>query len=82
MTTNRYLCQVLDEMRKAVETLNFSYLLGLIEEAQSMGNRMESKLEDIDDFKRWDEEKEGLEKELKALRKAKEAITGKKESRF
>ena len=38
---NRYLCTVLDEMRECVKTLNFSYLLGLIEEVQTLGNRME-----------------------------------------
>ena len=41
---NRYLCDVLNEMRKCVKTLNFSYLLGLIEEAQTLGSRMEAKL--------------------------------------
>lgn len=43
---NRTLCAVLDEMRKACKTSNYSYLPGLIEEAQSMGNKMEAALHD------------------------------------
>ena len=41
--SNRYICTVLDEMRDCVKTSNFSYLSGLIEEAQSLANRMESR---------------------------------------
>ncbi len=47
---NRTICCVLDEMRKAYETRNFSYLLGLIEEAQSMANKMEARIYDIHDY--------------------------------
>lgn len=43
---NRTLCAVLEEMRATYKTRNFASLLGLIEEAQSMGNRMESSLYD------------------------------------
>lgn len=50
---NRYLCDVLDEMRKCNETRNYSYLLGLIEEAQMLGNRMEAALEDRRDLATW-----------------------------
>lgn len=48
---NRTLCGVLEEMRKAYETRNFSYLPGLIEEAQRMGNRMEAALSDKHDLR-------------------------------
>jgi len=41
---NRTMCEVLDEMRKCNELRNYSALLGLIEEVQIMGNRMESPL--------------------------------------
>jgi len=44
---NRTLCSVLDEMRKCYETRNFAPLHGLIEEAQTYGNRMEAKLSDV-----------------------------------
>ena len=64
---NRYLCDVLNEMRKCVKTLNFSYLLGLIEEAQTLGSRMESKLFDIKDFDRLHEEIRDLKKKKKKL---------------
>ena len=62
--TNRYLCDVLGEMRECVKTLNFSYLSGLIEEAQSLANRMESHLYDIKDFNH-------LHKDIKDLKKKK-----------
>ena len=64
---NRLLCTVLDEMRECVKTLNFSYLLGLIEEVQTLGNRMESRLFEIKDFER-------LHKEIKALEKKRKKI--------
>ena len=66
---NRYLCDVLREMRKCVKTLNFSYLSGLIEEVQTLGSRMESKLFDIKDFDRLHEEIRDLKKKKKKLEK-------------
>ena len=71
---NRYICDVLDEMRKCVKTLNFSYLLGLIEEVQTLGSRMESKLFDIKDFDRLHEEIKDLKKKKKKLEKEVEAL--------
>jgi cell shape-determining protein MreC len=64
---NRLLCTVFDEMRECVKTSNFSYLSGLIEEAQSLGNRMESHLYDIKDLNR-------LHKDIKALKKKKKKL--------
>ncbi len=69
---NRLLCTVLDEMRDCVKTTNFSYLPGLIEEAQSLGNRMEAHLYDIKDFNR-------LNKDIKALKKKKKKLEEKVE---
>lgn len=43
---SRTLCDVLEEMRRCVKTLNFASLLSLVEEAQTMGNRMEASLND------------------------------------
>ena len=71
---NRLLCTVLDEMRECVKTLNFSYLLGLIEEAQTLGSRMESKLFDIKDFDRLHEEIRDLKKKKKKLENEVEAL--------
>ena len=72
--TNRYICDVFSEMRKCVDTLNFSYLLGLIEEAQILANRMESRLFDIKDFDRLHEEIRDLKKKKKKLENEVEAL--------
>lgn len=60
---NRTLCSVLEEMRKCYETRNFAILPGLIEEAQTYGNRMEAKLSDVKDYER-------LKKRYKKLKEA------------
>ena len=65
---NRLLCDVLGEMRDCVKTLNFSYLSGLIEEAQSLGSRMESHLYDIKDFNCLLDDIKALEKKKKKLK--------------
>ena len=67
---NRLLCAVLDEMRECVKTSNFSYLSGLIEEAQTLANRMEAHLYEIKDYNR-------LHKDIKALKKKKKALENK-----
>ena len=68
--SNRYICTVLDEMRDCVKTSNFSYLSGLIEEAQSLANRMESRLYEIKDFERLHEDIRKLKVEKKKLEEA------------
>ena len=65
---NRLLCTVLDEMRECVKTSNFSYLSGLIEEAQSLGNRMEAHLYDMKDHNRLLDDIKALEKKKKKLK--------------
>lgn len=76
---NRYVCDVLIEMRACYKTRNFSALMGLIEEAQILVNRMEASLNDNNDLKynREDhklllEEINDLEKKKKKLEKAEE----------
>ncbi len=78
---DRFLCEVLDEMKATYETRNFSYLSGLIEEARSMAARMEAKLEDVRDIKGLsvmlvdlNEEKKDLLKEIKALEKSRDKM--------
>ena len=71
---NRFLCDVLREMRECVKTSNFSYLLGLIEEAQTLGSRMEAKLFDWKDFYHLHEEIRDLKKKKKKLEKEVEAL--------
>ena len=72
--TNRYLCDVLSEMRKCVDTSNFSYLLGLIEEVQTLASRMESRLFEIKDYERLHKEIKDLEKKKKKLEKEVEEL--------
>jgi len=72
---NRTICDVLSEMRKLYETRNFSALLGLVEEAQIMASRMESKLYSIKDINYAEEIKAKLKKEIKELETKKEEIT-------
>ena len=67
--TNRYLCSILDEMRTTTKTLNFGMLLGLIEEVQTTGNRMESALEDKRDAGFLRDEIHNLKRERDKLKK-------------
>lgn len=76
---NRTLCDTLEAIRKCYETRNFSYLPGLVEEAQNMANRMESALYDQSDLryaqkklKEVKEERRKLEKEIEELEKKKD----------
>ena len=64
---NRTMCDVLEEMRKANKIRNYSYLSGLIEEVQVMGNRMEAALEEYQTVREWTRTKRELKDELKAL---------------
>ncbi len=68
MWLNRTLCDVLEDMRKANENRNYSYLAGLIEEAQSMGNRMEAALGDQKDVEKMQARWHELKDEIKALK--------------
>ena len=75
----RPLCEVLEEMRTCLKTMNFSYLPGLIEEAQTMANRMENGLQQQKDLREidrdWHREKAKL-KEIQKLVEAKAEETG------
>lgn len=84
MYLNRTLCDVLEEMRKCCITSNYSYLPGLIEEAQSMGNRMEAGLGEKRDLAQWRKEwAEGrndikqLREEIRTLEEQKQALADK-----
>jgi predicted RNase H-like nuclease (RuvC/YqgF family) len=65
--TNRYVCDVLREMRACHETHNYSILLSLIEEMQVLVNRMESGLSDVRDIRHLSEEVSKLKNEAKEL---------------
>jgi len=64
---NRTMCDILEEMRKSLETLNFGYMAGLIEEAQSTANRMEAGLADLKD-------RERLLRHIKELKKRRKEL--------
>ena len=65
---NRYLCSVLEDMRKCCETLNFAPMKSLVEEAQILGNRMEAGLGDKKDLIEMNIEKSELKEKIKKLR--------------
>ena len=69
MYLNRTICGVFEEMRSCNETKNYSYLLGLIEEAQSMANKMESKIDLIKDFEEMKDKYKELEERKNDLKK-------------
>ena len=62
------MCGVLDEMRTCCKTGNYSYLMGLIEEVQSMGNKMEAALGEKRDLREMHKEWSELKAKLKQLR--------------
>lgn len=74
MWLNRTICDVFEEIRQCVKNLNFGCVMGLIEEAQSMANRMEAKLNDISDWKDYNKKLNILRKEVKELEERKEAL--------
>ena len=65
---NRYVCDVLDEMRTSVKTLNFAMIPSLIEEVQTMANRMEMALSDLKDLKLLKEDIVDKKEELESLK--------------
>ena len=82
MYPHRTLCTLLDELRDCYKTRNFSYMMGLIEEAQSMGDRMESSIDYKKDIERYHreakeayEEREKLQEEVKKLEKKKKKLS-------
>ena len=85
MEPSRYACTVLDETRAAVKNLNHltlpqakRHLSTLIEEMQTVFNRMESGLEDKDDYETvrefLREVRAELKKERAELKKAEKAL--------
>ena len=66
---NRYICEVLEEMRTCTKTLNFSIIPSLIEEVQTMANRMEMALSDMKDLEILKDNIHEKKEELKELEK-------------
>ena len=78
---SRTLCDVLGEMRKCCDCLNFASLRALVEEAQSMGNRMEAALTDKSRVVEWRKKKTELKTEIRKLQKELKVLDAKKARR-
>jgi hypothetical protein len=76
---NRYVCQVLEEMRTCTKTLNFALIPSLVEEVQTMVNRMEMALGDLKDLQELKNEISAKNKELKKINKELEEKKAKNE---
>lgn len=75
---NRYVCTVLEEMRKLDSTKNYSSLLSLIEEVQFHVNRMEASLYDKEEIESYTETNKRLREELSELKKENKELTKEK----
>jgi len=64
---HRTLCDVLWELRTCHESRNYGNLLGLVEEAQTMANRMETALSYKRDIREWELEARELGKKIDAM---------------
>jgi len=71
---SRYICTVLEEMRTAHKSHNYSYLLGLIDECQVLANRMEAALSEKSDIRDWTKVRAELKKEIRELEAIKESF--------
>jgi uncharacterized protein Yka (UPF0111/DUF47 family) len=78
---NRYVCEVLDEMRKILSVLNsfntWRYkpaMSMLIEEAQTLVNRMESAMNDWSDIRRAHKDLKILKAEIKELESKRDSL--------
>lgn len=87
---NRYICDVFKEMRTTLDLLAgdkprntysnefiarfYVYFSCMVEEAQTMANRMEAALEDWKDVEHLKDERSRLKKEIKNLRAEKEKL--------
>lgn len=74
MSINRYVCSVLDEMRDQLKHLDVqnvdryrSITAMMIEEVQTLVNRMESALGDQNDYERMLVKRSKLKKQIKKL---------------
>ena len=72
---HRYLCSALDELRKAVENLNYftlpiakRHLKSLVEEIQTGANRMENALEMRDEVEAYERRYKKLKEQIKELK--------------
>ena len=71
---NRTACDVMEEARKCYESRNFAGILGMIEELQSMFNKMEASLNDKNDAVEYKKTRKELAGECKKLTKKKRQL--------
>ena len=71
---SRYICTVFDEMRDCHKTHNYSYLPGLVEEAQMLARRMEAALYVAKEAKDWSKIRDELKKEIRELEEKKRLL--------
>ena len=67
---DRTMCDALEEMRQASKSKNYSYIDGLIEEVQAMGNRMEAGLQRYGTIERAEAHVATLKADIKVLERA------------
>jgi len=72
--SGRFLCNIFEDMRACIKVMNFSYLPGLIEEAQYRANRMETIIDRNMDWKRMQQNYERIKKDVEELRKERSAL--------
>jgi predicted RNase H-like nuclease (RuvC/YqgF family) len=77
---NRFYCTVIDEMRACYKTRNFSIIMGLLEELQSIGNRMEAKCGDISEYNSYLDQVKELKREIKELKRKRNKLKRKVEA--
>ena len=65
----RTVCECLEEIRTIDKTKNYSSLLSLVEEVQTLANRMEAKLYEVKDWERTSSYYKQLKKKIKQLEK-------------
>ena len=71
---NRYICEIHDDIDKAVKVGRIDLVRGLTEEARVAGKRMESKLQDYRDMKYDVRKYKELKEEIRKLKTTKEWI--------
>lgn len=83
---SRYICSVIEEIRTLHKTRNYGSLPGLIEEVQTLANRMEAALEEKNDYNRLHEDvkekrklRRKLDKKLTKLQKKVDSLEKKAE---
>lgn len=60
-------CSIIEDLKSCFKSRNFSYMLGLLEELQYAGDKMEAALEGKRDIQDWSERRSNLDREIENL---------------